>query len=80
MYENIVELENEVEAGLIKAVLEERDIPFRIRSYHDTAYDGIFQAQLGWGHIEAPAEFADEIRRIYRDILEGRESDKKKPE
>ena len=72
MYKKIVELANEIEAGLMREVLEERDIPFRIRSYHDTAYDGIFQAQLGWGHIEAPAEFADEISRIQADILGNR--------
>ena len=77
MYEKIVELENAVEAGLIRKLLEEKNIPFRLRSYHDTAYDGIFQAQLGWGHIEAPVEYADEIRRIYADIRDG---DKKKPE
>lgn len=70
MYEKIVELENEIEAGLMKAFLEEEGIPFRIQSYHDTAYDGIFQAQLGWGHIEAPAEYADEIRRIRSDLLD----------
>ncbi|MFP4562189.1 MAG: hypothetical protein ACLFRY_02660 [Spirochaetia bacterium] len=76
MFEKIVELENEIEAGLMKAVLDERDIPFRIRSYHDSAYDGIFQAQLGWGHIEAPAEFTDQIRRIHSDILADSEKEK----
>lgn len=76
MNEKIVELENEVEAGLMRSVLEEENIPFRIRSYHDTAYDGIFQAQLGWGHIEAPPEFADEIRRIHSDILADSEEEK----
>ena len=30
-------------------------------SYHDTAYDGLFQGGRGWGHVEAPAEFREEI-------------------
>ena len=68
-YKKIVELNNEVEAKLIESVLIERDIPHLIRSYHDSAYDGLFQAQMGWGHLEAPARYEEEIAQICNDLL-----------
>jgi len=34
-----------VEAQIIESVLKERDILHRIRSFHDTAYDGLYQLQ-----------------------------------
>ena len=40
---------NEAEALALQGVLAEHGIGARIRSYHDTAYDGIFQNQKGWG-------------------------------
>jgi len=62
--ERIMALDNEVQAQVLEAALNERGIPHIIRSYYDSAYDGLFQAVEGWGHIEAPKECADEIRRI----------------
>jgi hypothetical protein len=61
-------LENEIEAQLLDSILAERDIPHRIRSYHDSAYDGIFQAQKGWGVVMAPLNFKETIISIYRDL------------
>ena len=56
------------EAQLVDSVLNERDIPHRIRSFHDTAYDGLFQVQKGWGEIYGPAEYKKEIMDIIDDI------------
>jgi hypothetical protein len=67
-YKKVVILENEVEARLVESVLKERDIPHILKSYYDTAYDGLFQSQKGWGHVEAPDEYEEEIKAIYRDI------------
>jgi hypothetical protein len=67
-FKKILILENEIEAQLLDSVLEERNIPHRIRSYHDSAYDGIFQTQKGWGAVLAPPEFEEEISAIYRDL------------
>ncbi len=64
----IVVLKNEIEANIIATVLKEKNIPHIIMSYYDSAYDGIFQLQKGWGHIEAPPEYKDRILKIYRDI------------
>ena len=45
----IAELENEFEAQLLAGVLTERNIPHLLKSYFDSAYDGLFQRQKGWG-------------------------------
>lgn len=67
----IVVLDNDIEAQLMDSVLTERGIPHMMRSYHDTAYDGLFQTQKGWGHVSAPASCGEEIREILRDMRSG---------
>jgi hypothetical protein len=69
----ILTLSNAVEAKLLEGLLNEREIPHLIRSYHDSAYDGLWQTQSGWGHVEAPEEFKDEIIRIYEEMSAGHE-------
>ncbi|MFO8064548.1 MAG: hypothetical protein ACQETQ_04095 [Spirochaetota bacterium] len=69
-FEKIVELQNDAEARLVHAHLEDRGIPHVVRSYHDAAYDGIFQVQFGWGHIEAPKEYREEILEIHADLAQ----------
>jgi len=63
-YVKVSVLDNEIEAQLLDSILEERDIPHLMVSYHDTAYDGLFQTQKGWGHVSAPAPFKEEILEI----------------
>jgi hypothetical protein len=65
---NIAILDNIIEAQLIDSVLNEYGIPHRIRSFHDTAYDGLFQFQLGWGALWAPVSSRAEILEILHDI------------
>jgi hypothetical protein len=67
-FTKIAVLENEIQARLLDSVLTERDIPHRLRSYHDSAYDGIFQAQKGWGIVQAPPEYKEEILTILSDL------------
>jgi len=64
----ILMFKNEIEAMLLDEILTEKQIPHMVRSYHDSAYDGLWQTQSGWGHIEAPEEFGDEILRIYNQM------------
>jgi hypothetical protein len=67
-FKKIVVLENEIEARLMDSILTEQGIPHRMKSYHDTAYDGIFQVQKGWGHVEAPESYRDEIMAIQQEL------------
>ncbi|HHW56519.1 MAG TPA: DUF2007 domain-containing protein [Clostridia bacterium] len=74
--ENLVKilvLENEIEAELVEGILREKGIPHFIRSYHDTAYDGLFQMVKGWGEILAPSEYKAEIEEIVEDIRKSRD-------
>jgi len=64
----IATIDNDIEALLIESILKDINIPHQMRSYHDTAYDGLFQTQKGWGHISAPKQYADEINEILSDI------------
>ena len=64
----IAVIENTIEAQLVESILNEQNIPHRIRSHHDTAYDGLFQTQKGWGEIEAPLSFKNEITDIINGI------------
>ena len=52
---------NEFEAKLLDEILNDKNIPHLIRSYHDSVYDGLWQMQSNWGHLEAPEEFREEI-------------------
>jgi hypothetical protein len=61
---NIINLNNAIEAQLIQSILEQHEIPHRIRSFYDTAYDGLFQLQKGWGELTAPEPYKQEILDI----------------
>ena len=67
---SIAILENVIEAQLIASILDEHNIPHRIRSFHDTAYDGLFQFQMGWGALFAPFSHKEEILEIINDVRE----------
>jgi cell division GTPase FtsZ len=69
-YIKAVTLDNEIEAGLLESILKERDIPHLMRSYHDTAYDGLYQTQKGWGVVNAPESYREEIEEILSDLRE----------
>lgn len=64
-------LDNAIEAQRISAILEEENIPHQIVSFHDTAYDGLFQSQKGWGHISTPPEYVERVEEIYREMKDG---------
>lgn len=64
----ITVLENAIEAQLVGSILEQRDIPHRLRSYYDTAYDGLFQFQEGWGRLDAPETYKQEIMELIEEV------------
>jgi hypothetical protein len=67
-YVKVASLDNDIEAQLLHSILTERDIPHMMRSYYDTAYDGLYQTQKGWGYVSAPKPYHDEILEILTDI------------
>jgi hypothetical protein len=66
----VVTLENNHEADLMDAILTEKNIPHHIESYYDTAFDGLYQTQKGWGRLSAPKSYQKEIMEIISELRE----------
>jgi len=64
----ILLFQNEIEAMLLHEILTDKNIPHLIRTYHDSAYDGLWQSQSGWGHLEASEELREEIIATYNSM------------
>jgi hypothetical protein len=64
----ILVFKNEIEALLLDEILTEKNIPHLLRSYHDSAYDGLWQHYSGWGHLEAEEENKELILSIYEEM------------
>jgi hypothetical protein len=64
----IAVLENAIEAQLLSSVLTQYEIPHRLRSYHDTAYDGLFQLQKGWGVVYGPPDLRQQIQEALAEL------------
>ena len=67
-FEKVAVIRDLIEAQVLESVLNERAVPFRLRSFHDTAYDGLYQFQQGWGEIYSPAERRQEILEVIQSI------------
>jgi hypothetical protein len=64
----ILMFQNEIEAMLLHEILTDKGIPHLVRTYHDSAYDGLWQLQSGWGHLEAPEEYTEEIISTFNEM------------
>jgi len=69
----IAVLETMVEAQMLESMLKEHGIPHVIKTYHDSAYDGLFQGPKGWGHVEAPTKYEPEILALLENLREKKE-------
>ena len=65
----ILELENEIEATILEKLLKERQIPYILKNFHDSALDGLYQMQYGWGIIESYEKYYDVITKIYNEFV-----------
>lgn len=69
-FTKVAVLENAAEAGALEAALKAEGIPFALHSYYDSAYDGMFQTQMGWGHVSAPEDRAEDVMNVLRGLRE----------
>ncbi|MFW6361907.1 MAG: hypothetical protein ACOC2R_09170 [Spirochaetota bacterium] len=67
---NVIAIEKEIDARYLESVLQDREIPYHMVSYHDSAYAGLFQMEHGWGHVEVPLEQVNEVERLYKQVVE----------
>ena len=63
-------VENRFEADLLMQALREEHIPAMLRRFEETAYDGLFVTQMGWGAILVPGDYEAEGRNLIEDMLE----------
>jgi hypothetical protein len=64
----ILVFKNEIEATLLDEILNERNIPHMVRTFHDSAYDGMWQTETCWGFLDADEENKEEILKIYHEM------------
>ncbi|MDF2874154.1 MAG: hypothetical protein K0R22_837 [Sporomusa sp.] len=67
-YIKIATIEDEFEAQILESILAERQIKFYLKSFHDSAYDGLFQRNFGWGALFGTKDNEKEILEIIEDI------------
>ncbi|MEW6444174.1 MAG: hypothetical protein AB1640_24790 [bacterium] len=60
--------DNAFEADRIRGVLEEAGIPVLVRTFHDTAYDGLYVAQKGWAYLEVPRKEKERAQGIVQEF------------
>jgi hypothetical protein len=63
-------VENRFEADLLMQALHEESIPAMLRRFEETAYDGLFVTQMGWGAILVPGDYEAEARKLLENVLE----------
>lgn len=64
---NIYKPANDAEADALQSVLKEHNIYSEVVSFHDTAYDGLYQSQYGWGVIRVYEEDKSVAQKIIND-------------
>ena len=64
-------VENRFEGDRVSQALDEAGIPFMMKSFLDTAYDGLYIPQKGWGAVMVPEEFEDVAGQIIGEIKGG---------
>ncbi len=65
----IYTLKNQIEAQVIEAALREAGVKFVIRTFEDTAYDGIFIPQRGYGQVMVGKRDKKKAEEIISSVL-----------
>jgi hypothetical protein len=61
-------IENRFEGDRISQALQEAGIPFLIKSFLDTAYNGLYILQKGWGAVMVPEKNAEEAKKLISEV------------
>lgn len=70
-WKKLVTLDNRFQADLLTDALGKAEIPFLVREYKDTAYDGLFVMQKGWGTVMVEETSMEEARAITQELFSG---------
>lgn len=69
-FTNIHTLANRFEADLLLDALRQEGLPAFVRTFEETAYDGLFICQRGWGWLMVPEELASRATRMIKPLIE----------
>ena len=68
-WEKLATLDNQFQADLLTEALRKEAIPFLLREYKDSAYDGLFVTQKGWGTVLVDPSRREEAEGVLRDLF-----------
>jgi hypothetical protein len=63
-------VENRFEGDRVSQALKEAEIPFMIKSFLDTAYNGLYIPQKGWGVVMVPERLLEEAEKLVKEVKE----------
>lgn len=63
-------VENKFEADLLSQAMQREGVPVMVRTFSDTAYDGLYIPQKGWAAIMVPEEFKALGERVVNEFKE----------
>ncbi len=61
-------IENRFEGDRISQALQEAGIPFLIKSFLDTAYDGLYIPQKGWGIVMVSEKNREQTETLIAEV------------
>ena len=67
---SIYTLANRFEADLLMDALHREGVPAILRAFEETAYDGLFVPQRGWGQIKVPEEYISEAHEVMTPLIQ----------
>ena len=70
-------VENRFEGDRISQALQQAGIPFMIKSFLDTAYDGLYIPQKGWAAVMVLEEFIGTAEGIIAEVKKSFEEEGK---
>ena len=68
-WKKLLTLDNRFQADLLTDALDKEGIPFLVREYKDTAYDGLFIGQKGWGTVMVDEGQLEAAQAIVDDLF-----------
>jgi len=69
-WKKLITLDNQFQADLLTDALGKAAIPFLVREYKDTAYNGLFVTQKGWGTVMVDEARLGEAEGMVRDLFD----------
>lgn len=61
-------IDNRFEGDRVSQALKEAGIPYMVKSFLDTAYDGLYVPQKGWGRVMVSEEWREKAERIIGEV------------